>query len=103
MRNQSEMRDDSSVRPRWSKPFITLGQPVAGLLDPVSDSVGWDGILATELVRRDVILQHLSHDHSLPSLGNVLVVDGVLSGTEKGQYQSCWGSRMAKLGLLVVT
>ena len=91
------MREDSF------EPFITLGQPMARLLYPVSDSVGWDGILATKLVGRDVFLQHLSHDPSLASLGYVLMVDGVLSETEKGQYQSCCGNRMAKLGLLIVT
>ena len=74
---------------RCSKPFITLGQPVASLLYPVSYSIGWDRILPTKLVRRDVLLQHLSHDPSLSSLSYVLMVYRWLSETEKGQYHSC--------------
>ena len=89
MRDQSELREGRVVRLRCSKPFVTLGQPVACLLYPVADSVGWDRILPTELIGRDVLLQHLSHDPSLPSLSYVLMVDGCLSETEKGQYQSC--------------
>ena len=89
MTDLSEMREDRVVRQRCSKPFITLGQTMACLLYPVAYSVGWYRILATELIRRDVLLQHLSHDPSLPSLSYVLMVDGCLSETEKGQYQSC--------------
>ena len=65
---------------------------MASLLYPVSDSVGWDRILPAELVRRDVVLQHLSQDPSLASLTYVLVVDGGLSETEKVQYQPCLGA-----------
>ena len=65
---------------------------MAGLLNPVPYSVGWDRILPAELVRRDVFLQHLSQYPSLAGITYVLMVDGGLSETEKSQYQSSLGA-----------
>ena len=58
-----------------SKPFITLGQPVASLLYPVSDSIGWNRIFSRKLGRRDVILKDLLHDFLLLRLSDGVLVE----------------------------
>ena len=81
-------RSVKSERKDVSKPFVTLWQPVACLLNPVSNSIGWNGILPTQLVRRNVFLQNFSHDRGLGGLGNGVVIDDRFSDREKCQYRS---------------
>ena len=80
------MRRVKSERKDVSKPFVTLWQPVTCLLNPVSYSIGGNGILPTQLVRRNVFLQYFSHDCSLGGLGNGVVIDDRFSDREKCQY-----------------
>ena len=57
------------------KPLVIFWQGMSSLLNPLSDGIGADIIFLSELIGRDVILEHLPHDGLLLGLGHRVRAD----------------------------